>query len=97
MNLVKRTRPKRFFYANNVNMGLSFDSLTVMANKMLGAEIEVGDILICDNHRKDKRKVLQKTPTGYMIYYGRLENKNHFRPVSDRTGLISKESIKGVL
>lgn len=88
--LVRTTRPKRYFYAQNVNMSRSFDSLHKMAHDLLGAEPEVGDILICDNHNKTKRKMLQKTKTGYMIYYGRLDDTTKFEPLAENDGQLKR-------
>lgn len=90
MRLVRPKRQKRFFYADNVNMGLSFDRLNAMATELLGAETEEGDILICDNHNKTKRKVLQRTNTGFMIYYGRLEHKQTFEALADNNGQLKR-------
>jgi len=89
MNLVKHTRPKRYFYARNVNMLYSFDKLHEMAAKLLGAEVEVGDILICDNKNQTKRKVLQMTKEGFMIHYGRLSGQNKFGPLKPHDGIIT--------
>jgi len=85
--LVKKTRPKRYFYAKDVNMNYSFDSLNEMAGKQLGAEPEIGDILICDNKKGDKRKVLQVTADGFMIYYGRLKAAV-FQALADHNGKL---------
>lgn len=88
--LVRPTRAKRMFYAQNVNMSQSFDRLNELATKLVGAETEVGDILICDNHNKTKRKMLQRTATGFMIYYGRLDDKTEFEPLADHNGQIKR-------
>lgn len=87
--LVHKTTPKRIFYADNVNMNWSFDSLAALATKLLGAELELGDILICDNHRKDKRKMLQMTSKGFMIYYGRGE-LDSFVPLLPNNGQVRR-------
>ena len=80
----------------NVNMNLSFDRLAEMARKQLGAEPEVGDILICDNNKGDKRKVLQVTKDGFMIYYGRL--KDHvFEALAKHNGMLKHDPNKEVL
>jgi hypothetical protein len=96
MSLVKTTRPKRYFYANNVNMNWSFDRLAHLAETLLGAELDVGDIIICDNHNKTKRKMLQKTKRGFMIYYGRL-HKELFVALADNNGQIKNIPEAGVL
>lgn len=88
-SLVHRTRPKRIFYADNINMNWSFDSLAELAKKLLGAELEVGDILICDNTKKDKRKMLQMTSSGFMIYYGR-HHEELFTPLAENNGQLRR-------
>lgn len=94
-NLVKKTRPKRYFYAKDVNMNYSFDTLADMAKKQLGAEPEVGDIIICDNKKGDKRKMLQVTQDGFMIYYGRLK-ESVFQALSNHNGML-KNVTKEIL
>jgi hypothetical protein len=86
-NLVKKTRAKRYFYAKDVNMNYSFDTLADMAKKQLGAEPEVGDIIICDNRNGDKRKMLQITKDGFMIYYGRLKD-SVFQALAEHNGML---------
>lgn len=96
-NLIKRTRPKRLFYAKDVNMSLSFDSLYELAKKQLGAEPEVGDLIICDNHRQDKRKVFQIVKGGHMIHYGRInKDEGTFTPLADHNGQL-KNLTKAIL
>lgn len=93
MKLMRETvRDKRYFYAMNINMHYSFDSLAKLAEKMLGAELDVGDIIICDNKNRDKRKVLQKTKFGYIIHYGRLHNKVEFASLAEANGQIKAVS-----
>lgn len=87
MKLIKPTRPKRYFYADNVNMSWSFDKLHEMAKGLLGAELEVGDILICDNFNKTKRKMIQMTAKGFMIYYARLHIEK-FTALADHNGML---------
>lgn len=87
--LVHPTRKRRVFYALDVNMNFSFDSLAAMAEKMLGATLDVGDIIVCDNHNGDKRKMLQKTRDGYMIYYARLHEKQ-FEHLLEHNGQVKK-------
>lgn len=76
-------------------MNYSFDTLTEIAQKQLGASLDMGDLIICDNFRGDKRKVLQKTKNGFMIYYGRLDGKHKYAKLRDHDGPIPsiKESI----
>lgn len=97
--LVKPTRPKRFFYMDNANMNWSFDSLYATAVKLLGAEPDVGDVLICDNKNKDKRKVLQVVERNgvraFMIFYGRVD-KDYFKALSGKNGMI-KTTPKEIL
>ena len=90
MSFVKRTRQNRAFFIKDVDMRLSFDGLKGLAEKLVGGEVAMGDVVVCDNHKADKRKMLQKTATGYMIYYGRLDNKTTFEPLADNNGPIRK-------
>lgn len=85
--LISSTRPKRYFYAKDVNMSLSFDRLAKMAQEMLGADLEVGDIIICDNANKDKRKMLQRTKMGFIIYYARMD-KHEFLELAGKDGKL---------
>lgn len=91
--LIKPTRPKRFFYMDNAVMNWSFDKLYKIATELLGAEPEVGDVLICDNTNKDKRKVLQVVERNgaraFMIFYARVE-KDYFVPLAPANGMIKK-------
>lgn len=89
MNLVKPTRKKRVFYAKEVNMNWSFDRLAHLAEKLLGAELDVGDVIVCDNSKQDKRKLLQKTATGYIIFYARKHKGDTFDALADHNGKIS--------
>lgn len=90
MSFVKRTRQNRAFFIKDVDMRLSFDGLRKMTEKLVGGSVELGDVVVCDNHKMDKRKMLQKTATGYMIYYGRLENKTTFKPLAKHNGPIKQ-------
>lgn len=85
--LVKTTRPKRYFYAKDINMNYSFDTLADICKKQLGGEPEVGDIIICDNKKGDKRKMLQVTKEGWMIYYGRLKGAV-FQALANHNGML---------
>lgn len=87
MTIVKPTRKKRIFYAKDVNMNFSFDTLTKIAQKQLGASLTLGDLIVCDNKRKDKRKVMQYTSRGLMIYYGRL-HEEEFKALANKDGQL---------
>lgn len=73
--IAHKTRPRKLFYAYNVNMNLSFDRLNELGKKLLGADLQIGDILICDNAKGDKRKVMQWTEKGFIIYYARYHDQ----------------------
>ena len=88
--LLTHTRKKRMYHAINVNMTLSFDGLSEMLTKKLGGEAEAGDIIVCDNATRTKRKMLQKTATGYMIFYGRLDNKTNFEHLTNKGGMVKR-------
>lgn len=85
--LVKTTRQRMVYYAKDVNMNYSFDRLADMARKQGGIEPEVGDIIVCDNHKGDKRKMLQVTKDGFLIYYGRLKD-GVFKALADHNGKL---------
>lgn len=93
--LIHRTKPGRTYYAININMNFSFDSLISLLEKFLGGDIEMGDTLICDNSKGDKRKVIQKTNGGYLIFYGRVED-GKFTPLAEHNGQL-KHIKKAVL
>ena len=90
MSLIKRTRQNRAYYIKDVDMRLSFDGLNKLAENLVGGQAELGDIIVFDGPTKTKRKMLQKTATGYMIYYGRLDNKTEFEPLADHNGKIKR-------
>lgn len=92
MSLIKRTRQNRAFYIKDVDMRLSFDGLNKLAEGLVGGQAELGDIIVFDTSAKvkTKRKMLQKTATGYMIYYGRLDNKQEFEPLAEHNGKIKR-------
>jgi hypothetical protein len=96
MNLIKTTRPKKVFYAKDVNMNYSFDTLAKMAEKFLGADLSIGDTIVCDNHDQTKRKMLQKTKKGFMIYYARMTKGKFFLSLRDNNGEV-KQLSSGVL
>lgn len=97
MSIIRSVRPKRYFYMKDANMNWSFDTLASHCKAMLGGEPEVGDILIADNSNKTKRKVLQWTPQGFMIYYGRLHKvkgvAQTFTEISEHNGMVYKADI----
>jgi hypothetical protein len=96
MKLVHTTRPKTIFYALNVNMSLSFDRLAAIAEEMLGANLTIGDLIVCDNAKGDKRKMLQRTRDGYMIFYARRNKGGKFEPLAEHNGRL-KELTKEIL
>jgi hypothetical protein len=91
--LIRRTRQNRAFFIKDVDMRLSFDGISALAEGLVGGEVVKGDIIVCDSPTKKKRKMLQKTTTGYMIYYGRLDVKGgEFEPLADSNGQIKRIS-----
>lgn len=87
-SVIHQTRPKRLFYAKDVNIAYSFDSLYEIAKEMLGAELEVGDIIVVDNRNRTKRKMMQMTKTGYLIFYGKLHKNGTFNRIQDHSGMV---------
>ena len=70
-------RKVRAFYFEDANISWSFKTLENLAKK-LGADLQVNDILVVDNVKKNKRKMYRKTELGGVIVYGSLD-KGEFR------------------
>ena len=49
----------------------------------------MGDIIICDNERGDKRKVMQWTQKGFIIFYARY-HKELFEKIQDFNGQVKR-------
>ena len=79
--IARRTRTNRVFYAKNVHMGISFDGLAEIALKQLGGEIKLGDMIVADSTDQKKRKAMQWTEKGFMIYYGKI-TKGILKPLA---------------
>lgn len=66
---------KNVYYAENVNMQFSFDSLKKIVEEDLKEELSPGDIFICDSVNKRSRKALLRTNRGWLILYFRLDKE----------------------
>lgn len=88
--LLKIKRVKRLFYAPNVNMQYSFDSLIEIAKKQYGASLELGDIFVCDSSNQLARKAIGRINNGWAIAYIRLDRKSKitFQPMNEKNGII---------
>jgi hypothetical protein len=87
--IVSRTRTNRVFYALNIPMSVSFDGLSELGHKLLGADLTLGDIIVVDNKKGDKRKLMQWTKKGFMIYYARY-HKDKFIPLAEHNGQLKR-------
>lgn len=88
--LVHYTRPAKVFYARNININISFDRLAELAEKGLGASMELGDIIVVDNPNQTKRKMMQKTKNGWMIYYGKLDGNAEMDALAEHNGVLKR-------
>ena len=71
------------WYLEDVNISYSFEMLEKLATDM-GADIDKGDIFVCDNPNKNKRKVFRKVSGKYIIVYIALNKGNSFFPLNDK-------------
>jgi len=82
------TRTPSTYYMSGVNINYSFRTLERLALK-LGASVELGDVIVVDNAKMDKRKAYKKTINGHIIVYVALLNNNLFQPY-ESNGLIGE-------
>lgn len=85
-------RDSRTYYMAGVHISKSFDGLAEIAGK-LGAKIGLGDTIVVDNARGDKRKAMcqamingKKTTA---IIYTRLENKEEYVELRKGAGRLT--------
>lgn len=81
----------RVFYVQNTNINYSFKSIEKLGKKY-GADLQVGDIVVIDNHNRNKRKMLKKAANGWIIMYGACHPRTEFFPLSKRDGLVRKKT-----
>lgn len=66
--------PKRIFlYTQSVDMRKGFDGLSGIVNQEMGANALSGDAYVFVGRRKDRLKLLVWEPSGFVLYYKRLE------------------------
>lgn len=66
--------PKRIFlYSQSVDMRKGFDGLSGIVTEQMGANVLSGDAYVFVGRRKDRLKLLVWEPTGFVLYYKRLE------------------------
>lgn len=80
MKVVKKDQKARVWYAEDVNIHYSFQMLEKVAES-LGANVNEGDILVCDNVNRDRRKLFKKTKTGALIVYMKCYHGDKFTPL----------------
>ena len=76
-------RTPQAYYMRDVNINYSFSSLENLARK-LGANLDVGDVLVVDNPNKTRRKIFKKTVNAALILYVGLLRQNLFDPLKNR-------------
>lgn len=66
--------PKRIFlYSQSVDMRKGFDGLSGIVTQQMGADVLSGDAYVFVGRRKDRLKLLVWEPSGFVLYYKRLE------------------------
>ena len=66
--------PKRIFlYSQSVDMRKGFDGLSGIVTQQMGANALSGDAFVFVGRRKDRLKLLVWEPSGFVLYYKRLE------------------------
>ena len=66
--------PRRIFlYSQSVDMRKGFDGLSGIVNQEMGANALSGDAYVFVGRRKDRLKLLIWEPSGFVLYYKRLE------------------------
>ncbi len=80
--------PKRIFlYAQSVDMRKGFDGLSGIIDQEMGANALSGDAYIFVGRRKDRLKLLVWEPTGFVLYYKRLEAGTFRLPDSQQSAV----------
>lgn len=73
---------KKIFYRDETDMRKSFPGLIELSEKEIGAKFLEGDVVVFDNIKEDRRKVLLKTKDGYTLHYmWRINPSAKFAPV----------------
>ena len=66
--------PKRIFlYSQSVDMRKGFDGLSGIVTQQMGADVLSGDAYVFVGRRKGRWKLMVWEPTGFVLYYKRLE------------------------
>lgn len=77
------TGQKYYLSRSFCDMRKSFDGLCGLVIADLGRESRNGDVYIFINKSRDKIKLLQWQPGGFVLYYKRLERGRFFRANGD--------------
>jgi len=65
---------QRFFlFSQSVDMRKGFDGLSGMVQQEMGRDVTSGDVYIFLGKRLDRMKLLVWEPSGFILYYKRLE------------------------
>jgi len=67
------SRHRYYLYAGRTDMRKSFNGLSGLVRAHMETDLMSGDIFLFINKRKDRLKMLVWEPTGFAIYYKRLE------------------------
>ena len=76
--------PKRIFlYSQSVDMRKGFDGLSGIVTGQTGVDVLLSDAYVFVGRRKDRLKLLIWEPSGFVLYYKRLEagGRQPVRPV----------------
>ena len=66
--------PKRIFlYSQSVDMRKGFNGLSGIVTQQMGGNALSGDAFVFVGRRKDRLKLLVWEPSGFVLYYKRLE------------------------
>lgn len=86
--------PKRIFlYSQSVDMRKGFDGLSGLLTAQMGADALSGDAYVFVGRRKDRLKLLVWEPSGFVLYYKRLE-AGTFRLPNDKQSAVELSSAE---
>ena len=80
-------RSSKTYYLRPVNISFSFKTLENLAKEM-GADVQIGDMLVVDNAKGDKRKAFIKNANGSAIMYACMRKGQTFIALSENNGVI---------
>jgi hypothetical protein len=74
--LPNKNKFANYYYAENVKMTYSFDTLRNIVNDEFKSKIKIGDVFVFNSPTRKSCKVLMKTPKGWLILYHRWDGEN---------------------